>query len=137
MIKFIKNIDNENLCLQLLEPTTHQGQSKLAVICHGITGYKEQDVILQTAETLSTSGYFVITFDCRNSRGESFNNHQCATLTSMYEDLQTVIAWVKTQNFYTEPFLLAGHSLGGSVVLHYTQNHPQSINRLILLLISL
>lgn len=102
-------------------------QPKLAIVCHGITGYKEQDVILQIAETLNNLGYIVVTFDCRNSRGESFNNGQCATLTSMEEDLQAVIHWAEQQEFYTHPLLLAGHSLGGSVVLDYTEKHSQMI----------
>lgn len=50
-------------------------KNKLAFICHGITGYKEQDVILQGVATLQSQGYNVISFDCRNSRGKSFNNY--------------------------------------------------------------
>lgn len=133
MKQFIKNNDNEKLCIQIFEPVTNAQQLKLAIICHGITGYKEQDVIVQAAHTLTSCGYKVITFDCRNSRGESFNNRSCATFTSMYDDLQTVIKWVKTQDFYVEPFLLVGHSLGGAVALNFAEQFPQEVNSLILL----
>ena len=133
MIYFIKDSDNEDLCVQIFKPAIKSSQVKLAIICHGITGYKEQDVILQSANTLANLGYCVITFDCRNSRGESFNNGQCATLTSMEKDLQTVINWAQQQDFYVEPFLLAGHSLGGAVVLNYAQKYPQFVSHLILL----
>ena len=133
MKQFIKNQNNEDLCVQVFAPLANTKYSKLAIICHGITGYKEQDVILQTAKTLSHSDYSVITFDCRNSRGESHNNHSCATLSSMYDDIQTIIEWAKNQDFYVEPFLLAGHSLGGSVVLNYAELHPQNVSHLILI----
>ena len=133
MVDFIKNSQNENICIQIFEPTTKSNQPKLAIICHGITGYKEQEVILQTVETLSNLGYVVVTFDCRNSRGESFNNDQCATLTSMEEDLQAIINWAVQQDFYTQPFLLAGHSLGGSVVLNYAEEYPQIVSHLVLI----
>ncbi|MBQ8464636.1 MAG: alpha/beta fold hydrolase [Alphaproteobacteria bacterium] len=133
MKQFIKNSNNVDLCVQIFEPSTNTDKAKLAIVCHGITGYKEQDVILQTAQTLTYCGYSVITFDTRNSRGESFNNHTCATLSSMYGDLQSVINWAKTQKFYNEPFLLAGHSLGGSVILKYAEKYPQSVTHLILI----
>ena len=95
--------------------------------------YKEQDVIIQTAKTLNNIGYMVITFDCRNSRGKSFNNRSCASMSSMYADLWAVISWAKEQSFYTEPFLLGGHSLGGSVVLNYAEKYLQSVSNLILI----
>ena len=133
MIHIIKNSDNEDLCLQIYEPLVKTNRPKFAIVCHGITGYKEQDVILCATNTLINSGYRVITFDCRNSRGESYNNGQCATLTSMEEDLQTVINWAIKRYFYTEPFLLVGHSLGGAVVLDYAQKHVQAVSGLILL----
>ena len=127
----IKNSSNEDIGIEIYKSRTDT--AKLAFICHGISGYKEQDVIIKTAETLQNIGYTVITFDCRNSRGNSFNNGHCASITSMLEDLSTVIDWTKTQSFYTPTFLLAGHSLGGSVVLRYAQEHPQFVNRLILI----
>lgn len=133
MKQLIKNSNNEDLCIEIFAPNATITQTKLAIICHGITGYKEQDVIIKTAETLQDVGYTVITFDCRNSRGESYNNGHCGTTTSMFEDLSTVIDWAKTQTFYTPTFLLVGHSLGGSVVLRYTQKYPQLVNRLILI----
>ena len=127
----IKNPNNEDICIEIYKSCTDT--AKLAFICHGISGYKEQDVIIKTAETLQNIGYTVITFDCRNSRGNSFNNDHCASTTSMLEDLSTVIDWAKAQTFYTSTFLLAGHSLGGSVVLRYAQEHSQFVNRLILI----
>lgn len=128
----IKNSQDEEICVKLDTPKGKKG-SKLAFICHGITGYKEQDVILQSIRSLTEIGYNVVSFDCRNSRGKSFNNHQCATLTDFCDDLETVILWAQKQDFYTTPFLLVGHSLGGATVLHFALSHPDLVSALILI----
>lgn len=126
----IKNSQNENICIKLNLPDIPY-KNKLAFICHGITGYKEQDVILQVISSLKSQGYTVVSFDCRNSRGKSFNNHQCATLTDFCDDLKTVIDWAKNQSFYTNSFVLAGHSLGVATILDYATKHPDQIDAII------
>ncbi|MCQ2741115.1 MAG: alpha/beta hydrolase [Alphaproteobacteria bacterium] len=126
----IKNSKNENICIKLDFPDIPH-KNKLAFICHGITGYKEQDVILQTVSSLKSQGYTIVSFDCRNSRGKSFNNHQCATLTDFCDDLKTVIDWTKNQSFYINSFILAGHSLGVATILDYATNHPNLIKAII------
>ncbi len=128
---FIKNDKDQSLCIQVFESTADE--KKLAFICHGLTGYKEQDVIMQTKDSLYKQGYTVVCFDCRNSRGESFNDGKCATLTDFINDLSLVIEWAKKQSFFVSPFLLAGHSLGGACVTDYAQKHPNFINRLVLI----
>lgn len=128
---FIKNKKNQTLCIQVFLSDTMP--KKLAFICHGITGYKEQDVLLQTQNSLSKLGYNVVCFDCRNSRGESFNNGKCATLTDFIDDLFTVIEWAKKQPFFISPFLLAGHSLGGACITDYALKNPDIVSHLILI----
>lgn len=126
----IKNSKNENICIKLNLPDIPY-KNKLAFICHGITGYKEQDVILQVVSSLKSQGYTIISFDCRNSRGKSFNNHQCATITDFCDDLKTVIDWAKNQSFYTNSFILAGHSLGVATILDYAIKNSNQINAII------
>ena len=127
----INNSNNEQICIKLDIPD-NASENKLAFVCHGITGYKEQEVILQIVAALKAQGYKVVTFDCRNSRGESFNNSKCANLTDIVDDLKTVIGWAKKQAFYTSSFVLAGHSLGGSAVLEYAVNDFSLVKALIL-----
>ena len=38
-----------------------------------------------------------------------------------------VIAWAKTQSWYKESFILAGHSLGGYAVAQYAENYPKEV----------
>ena len=128
---FIDNDRNQSLCIEVFTPQTNE--KKLAFVCHGITGYKEQDVIQQTKDSLYKQGYTVVCFDCRNSRGESFNDGKCATLTDFINDLFTVIEWAKKQSFFVSSFLLAGHSLGGACVINYAQRNPDIVSHLILI----
>ena len=95
----IKNSSNEDIGIEIYKSRTDT--AKLAFICHGISGYKEQDVILQVISSLKAQGYTIVSFDCRNSRGKSFNNHQCATITDFCDDLKTVID-VKCEDWKNE-----------------------------------
>ena len=73
MEQFIQNSKQQNLCLKVDSPLGATNP-KYAFVCHGITGYKEQGVILQIIKSLQNQGYTVISFDCRNSRGKSHND---------------------------------------------------------------
>ncbi len=44
-----------------------------------------------------------------------------------YHDLEDVIAWASHQEWYQEPFCLAGHSLGGFSNLIYATNYPDKV----------
>ena len=56
-----------------------------------------------------------------------------ARLSTYFEDLNTVIDWAQKQDFFVEPFGLAGHSLGGAAVLKYAEHHSQRVNHLVLI----
>ena len=131
MEQFIQNSKQQTLCLKVDSPLGATNP-KYAFVCHGITGYKEQGVILQIIKSLQNQGYTVISFDCRNSRGKSHNDMLCATLSDFCEDLADVIDWAKNLPDFKPPFLLAGHYLGGSAVLNYALQNPNLIEGLIL-----
>ncbi len=38
-----------------------------------------------------------------------------------------VISWGKNQDWYNEPFVLAGHSLGGYAVAKYSEDYPNEV----------
>ena len=53
------------------------------------------------------------------------------TFTSHYNDLEDVVKWAKTQGFYTEPFALAGHSLGAIACVLYASKFPKKVDLLV------
>lgn len=121
---FIKNRKNQNVCVVVDEIENPKG---IAFVMHGLGGFKEQLHIVLFAEALRESGYFVILFDTTNTLGESDGSYEKATLTNYYEDLEDVIKWAKTQEWYREPFILTGHSMGGYCTAFYAENYPQEV----------
>ena len=94
---------------------------------HGLGGWKEQAHIQAFAAAFRDNGFTVVRFDTTNTYGESDGRYEDATTTNYYEDLEDVIAWAKTQEWYAEPFYLAGHSLGGICTALYAERHPEKV----------
>ena len=123
----IDNRTEKKICV-LVEKS--EGQKGLAIIMHGLGGFKEQKHIETFAEAFREKGFTVVRFDTRNALGESEGNYNDANITNYYEDLEDVVNWAKKQEWYQEPFYLAGHSLGGICSILYTEKHPQEIKGL-------
>ncbi len=117
----IKNRKGQNIVVLLEKSDNQKG---LAFVMHGLSGNKEQPHIATFAQAFKEKGYTVVRFDTTNTFGESDGKYEDATVTSYFQDLEDVISWAKTQDWYQEPFYLAGHSLGGISVILYAQNHP-------------
>ncbi len=99
----------------------------LAFVEHGLGGTKEQPNTMAMVYTLFANNYIVVNFDATNSIGESGGKYENATMQLHYEDLVDVIAWAKGQDWYKEPFVLAGHSLGGYAVAQYAEDYPEQV----------
>ncbi|HKK54538.1 MAG TPA: alpha/beta fold hydrolase [Patescibacteria group bacterium] len=121
---FIKNRKNQKVSV-IIEKA--QKQKGLIFIMHGLGGFKEQPHLEIFAEAFKEKGFTVVRFDTTNTFGESDGNYEDATLTNYYEDLEDVIKWTSTQDFYQEPFWLVGHSLGGISVAMYAENYPDKV----------
>lgn len=126
---FIKNRKNQKLSIVFQRVENPMG---LVFILHGLGGSKKQPIIETCAETFLKCNYNTIRFDTTNTFGESDGNYENATTTNYYEDLEDVISWAKNSNFYQEPFVLVGHSLGGIAVALYAENYPEKVKTLIL-----
>jgi pimeloyl-ACP methyl ester carboxylesterase len=85
---------------------------------------------VRTFEVFRDNNYTVIRFDTTNSFGESEGDYIDATTTNYFEDLEDVIEWSKKQDFYQEPFVLCGHSLGGISIALYTEKYPKTVKAL-------
>ncbi|MGD9129231.1 MAG: alpha/beta fold hydrolase [Candidatus Woesebacteria bacterium] len=121
---FIVNSAKEKICLVIEQPRDPKG---LVFIIHGLGGFKEQAHIKAIKEVFLKAGYVTVRFDARNTIGDSQGQMLEATLTSYFEDLQTVIAWSSKQPWYQEPFVLAGHSLGATCTVLYAKKHQKKV----------
>ena len=99
----------------------------LVFVQHGLGGFKEQEHLVLVAKVFLENQYIVVNFDATNSIGESEGSYEDITMEKHYEDLLDVVTWAKTQAWYKEPFILAGHSLGGYTTARYAEEYPEEI----------
>lgn len=104
---------------------------KLAFIQHGLASNQQHQAVLAAKKAFLANGYVVVTFDSRHSLGKSSRNVENTRISTFSKDLNNVTAWAAKQDFYSEPFALAGHSLGGASVWSYAMQNPQKVNILI------
>lgn len=124
---FIKNRKDQNISVIVERADNQKG---LAFVMHGLGGFKEQPHIDTFAKTFKDNSYTVVRFDTTNTFGESDGKHEDATTTNYYEDLEDVINWSKNQDFYQEPFILCGHSLGAICSALYAENYSNKVKAL-------
>ena len=123
----IKNRKGQRVVVVVEKTPNQEG---LAFVMHGLGGFKEQSHIKTFAEAFKNNDFTVVRFDTTNTFGESDGDYADATITNYYEDLEDVIEWTKSQDFYHEPFYLAGHSLGGISTALFAQKHPDKVKGL-------
>lgn len=124
---FIPNRHNQKLSVVIEGADSPKG---LVFIMHGLSGFKEQVYIRALAKTFLDQHFCVVTFDVANTIGESDGKMEDASVTSYYKDLEDVIAWSTSQEWYQEPFVLCGHSYGGLCTALYAEHHPDRVRAL-------
>jgi pimeloyl-ACP methyl ester carboxylesterase len=125
---FIQNRSRKQLRVVVEGPAQ---SDKLVFIMHGLGGNKTQPHIRAMAEAFLEHGFVVVTFDATNSFGESEGDYADATITNYYADLEDVIEWATDQSWYTEPFVLCGHSLGGISITLFAETYPEKVRALV------
>lgn len=123
-------IKNRNSLKLAIEVEGSPESKKLVLVTHGLSGSKDQPHIIGMRQAFTESGYMVVSFDTAYSFGESEGDSINATASSYISDLEDVIAWAKHQEWYKEPFVLAGHSLGGITSLVYASRFPHKVSAL-------
>ncbi len=121
---FIKNRKDQKVVVLLEKADEQKG---LVFVMHGLGGFKEQPHIQTFADAFLEEGFTVVRFDTTNTIGESDGKYEEATTTNYYEDLEDVVSWAKSQEWYEEPFWLAGHSLGGISTALFAEKYPERV----------
>ena len=125
MKTFVKNRDDNDIGV-LIEGATMSDQ--LMFIAHGLNGNKEELHIRTMIEAFLELNYRVVSYDVIHTFGESKGGRfEDATVTNYLNDLEDVIQWASTQEWYIEPFVLCGHSLGSIAVTVYAQRNPKRV----------
>lgn len=121
----IQNRNGLNIVVRVQENPADKG---LLFLEHGLTGAKDQPLIKAAEKTFYDFGYTTVNFDVTCSIGESDGEVDDVTFTSHYSDLKDVIEWAKKQDWYKEPFVVSGHSLGGMATTLYAQENPEKMD---------
>lgn len=122
---FIKNRKGQKIAVVVEQP---EGKAKgLVFVMHGLGAFKEQPQISTIAQAFVNNNYIAIRFDARNTYGESEGNYLDANVTNYLEDLEDVIKWASSQDWYQEPFILSGSSLGAMCCLLYAEKEPTKV----------
>lgn len=124
---FIKNRKGQNISVDLSRSANQKG---LVFVMPGLGNIKEEIHIQTFVESFLAKDFTVIVFDVTSGVGKSDGDYSQASFTGYYNDLVDVIAWAKAQNWYEEPFVLAGHSMGGGCILRYAADKPKKVSGL-------
>lgn len=120
----IKNRDENDISVVI----ENEKSDKLVFVMHGLGGNKSQPHIRAMVEAFLEHNYAVVTWDAVHTFGESTGGeYEDATITNYYADLEDVIKWAKDQLWYTEPFVLCGHSLGGISTALFAEKYPEKV----------
>lgn len=99
----------------------------LVFIAHGQGGFKEQVHIQAFTEAFLENNYRVVRFDATNALGESGGDMMHVTYDNYVEDLEDVINWARTQEWFQQPFALCGQSMGAQSTAWYAEHRPEQV----------
>ena len=125
---FIKNRKGLKMAVRL---NISDNREKLVFLEHGLGARKEYPHMLVMEEAFAAHGYNVVNLDATNSNNESEKSKESITFSGQLHDLEDVIEWAKSQKFYTEPFALAGQSLGAEACVLYAGKSAERVRLLV------
>ncbi|MEK7510926.1 MAG: alpha/beta fold hydrolase [Patescibacteria group bacterium] len=127
----IKNRDGLRMPANLILP---DGEPRgTAVVLHGLGGWRNQPIVVSPAETLARRGYAVLRFNDSNGITSPDGDFYRSTTTQYTKDVEDALAFMRTQPWSAGPITLVGHSLGGLVAAWYAAEHPEEVERLVLI----
>jgi pimeloyl-ACP methyl ester carboxylesterase len=120
----IKNRRGLKLVIQVDTP---DNPTNLAFVAHGQGGFKQEKHIQAFADAFMENNFRVVRFDATHALGESEGELIDVTYDNYIEDLQDVINWARTQDWFQQPFALCGHSMGAQSTAWYAEHHPEEV----------
>lgn len=127
----ILSINNRHNFKLSLRVTLSENSDKLVFLLHGLGARNDYPHMLVMEEAFAKHGYNVVNIDTTNSNNESDKSEDGITFSGTYNDLEDVILWAKNQKFYSEPFTLAGQSMGAVACVLYAGTNPKQVNKLL------
>lgn len=106
------------------------GPGGLAILQHGYSGSMDHPLIRAMARTFRENGFATLSLDCTHSFNAADGSVEDHSIETHLHDLYDAVEWAKGQDWFTAPFALAGHSLGGFAVLDYAENNPGEVSLL-------
>ena len=123
----IKNRHGLKLVIQVDTP---ENPKNLVFIAHGQGGSMAQIHIQAFGQAFLGNNYRVVYFDATHSLGQSEGDLVYVTYDNYIEDLEDVISWARTQDWFQQPFALCGQSMGAQSTAWYAEHHPDEIKLL-------
>lgn len=121
---FIQNRRGQRVAVAVDRADLQRG---LVFLAHGLGGTKSSARLKLIAGAFVHKGFTAVRFDTTNTYGESDGAYELSTFTNYYEDLEDVIEWARSQQWFQEPFALAGLSFGGKSITLYAERHPERV----------
>ncbi len=119
---FFKNSKNQKIAA-IIDKPKGSGPFPAVILCHGFKGYKEQMHLLSLARVLAKNGIIAFRFDFGNGVGKSYGKMEDINFKQYLDDLKAAVDYVcKLKIVDKKRIGLAGHSLGGQLVMHYAPN---------------
>jgi len=116
----IKNRHGLKLVIQVDTP---ENPKNLVFIAHGQGGSMVQVHIQAFGQAFLENNYRVVYFDATNALGQSEGDLIDVTYDNYVEDLEDVISWARTQDWFQQPFALCGQSMGAQSTAWYAEHH--------------
>lgn len=121
---FITNRHGLKIAVQVNQPDQTKG---LIFLAHGWKGSRASTTIRTLSEQTRKLGLTTVTYDCTHSTGQSDGQVPQSTITSFVHDLEDVVSWARTQEWFQSPYSLVGSSMGGISVLEHARRHTKDI----------
>lgn len=126
----LRNRDGKGMPATLQIP---DGEAQgVVVLLHGIGGWKDQPLLVALANAFVQDDYAAVRFDESNGVNNPDGDFFHETTTQYTRDVEDVVTYLKGQDWYRQPLILVGHSMGGLVAAWYVAEHPDNVSRLIL-----